>query len=269
MSKKLKIIVLIFLVLAGTLTMTLLSIQRNLIFFPEKLEPSYQYRFKAPFQEVTFMPEPKVHINALWFKKEKPNGVIFYFHGNAGSLSSWGQIGDMLSLYNYDTVIWDYRGYGKSNGELTEDKIFLDSEYIYKELQKKYGEDKILLYGRSIGTGPVSFLASKYNPKAVILETPFYSFTELAKIHLPMIPEFLIQFKFENYQHLKKYPGSIYIIHGTDDEIIPFAQSQKLVEKLTAVKGFTEVPGGHHNDLDTYKEHKAFLDGILLEKTSN
>lgn len=140
----------------------LLSTQRNLIFYPEKLAQNYQYQFNSSFEEVTFTPEHNVKINALWFKKEKPNGVILFFHWNAGSLSSWGHIGDMLSVYNYDVLIWDYRGYGKSTGEVTEENIFADSEFIYKELSKNYGEDRIILYGRSIGSGPVSFLTSKF-----------------------------------------------------------------------------------------------------------
>lgn len=245
------------------MTTALISAQRGLIFYPEVLAQNYQYQFKTPFEEVTYAPGPNVQINALLFKKVKPKGVILYFHGNAGSLSSWGRIGEMLADYNYDLLIWDYRGYGKSSGEVTEDNIFSDSEFIYQELKKYYGEDNIILYGRSIGTGPAAFLSSKFKPKAVILETPFFNLTELAKIHLPMIPSFLLQFKFENFQHLKKYQGAVYIVHGTEDEIIPVEQSEKLSESLTTVKSFTRVPGGHHNDLESFKEHSDFLNMIL------
>lgn len=178
------------------MTSTLLSAQRNLIFHPEKLPPNYQYQFNSTFEELTFNPEHNIKINALWFKKEKPKGVILFFHGNAGSLSSWGHIGDMLSVYHYDVLIFDYRGYGKSTGEVTEENIFSDSEFIYKELLRNYGENRIILYGRSIGTGPASFLASKFKPKALILETPFYNFTELAQNYLPLVPGLLLQFKF-------------------------------------------------------------------------
>lgn len=242
----------------------LLSAQRNLIFYPEKLAQNYQYQFKTSFKELNFIPENDVQINTLWFKKETPKGVIFYFHGNAGSLSSWGHIGDMLSVYNYDVLIWDYRGYGKSTGEVTEENIFSDSEFIYKELSKIYSEDRIILYGRSIGSGPASFLASKFKPKALILETPFYNLIELAKIHLPLVPSFLLQFKFENNLYIKNYQGPIFIIHGTDDEIIPIAQSEKLFKNLTTVKSFIRVEGGHHNDLENQREHREFLDKILL-----
>jgi hypothetical protein len=264
MSKKLKITSLIFLILIGIMTMALLSVQRSLIFYPEKLASNYQYQFRTSFQEVTYVPEPNIQINAILFKKAKPRGVIFYFHGNAGSLSSWGHIGDMLASYNYDVLIWDYRGYGKSSGEVTEENIFGDSEFIYNELKKNYDEDNIILFGRSIGTGPATYLSSKFKPKAVVIETPFYNLTELAKIHLPMIPSFLLQFKFENMEYLKKYKGPVYIVHGTEDVIIPFSQSEKLSENLTTVKDFTKVPGGHHNDLESFKEHGEFLDKILL-----
>lgn len=246
------------------MTSIFLSTQRDLIFYPEKLSADYQYQFKSSFDEVTFTPEANIRINALWFKKEKPNGVILFFHGNAGSLSSWGYIGDRLSIYNYDVLIFDYRGYGKSTGEVTEENLFSDSEFIYKELLKFYGEDRIILYGRSIGSGPASFLGSKFNPKAIILEAPFFNFIELARNHLPIVPGFLLQFKFENYLHLKKFAGPIFIIHGTDDEVVPIEQSEKIAKSLTTVKSYVRVPGGHHSDLDSKREHQEFLNKILI-----
>ena len=257
-------IVIAFFILVGIMTTTIMSVQRGLIFYPEILAKNYQYQFKTPFVEVTYVPEENIQINALLFKKTKPKGVIFYFHGNAGSLSSWGHIGDSLADYNYDLLIWDYRGYGKSTGEVTENNIFSDSEFIYQELKNKYGEENIILYGRSIGCAPAAFLSSKFKPKAVILETPFYNLTELAKVHLPMIPSFLLQFKFENHQYLKKYQGPIYIVHGTDDEIIPLEHSKKLSNNLTTVKDFITIPRGRHNDLETFREHRDFLDKILF-----
>lgn len=241
----------------------LLSMQRDFIFYPEKLPLDYKYQFNSAFEEVTFNPEPNVKINALWFKRVKSKGVVLFFHGNAGSLSSWGQIGDMLSGYHYDLLIFDYRGYGKSTGEVTEENMFSDSEFIYRELLKIYSEDQIILYGRSIGSAPASFLVSKFNPKALILEAPFYNFTELAKKHFPIVPGFALQFKFENNIYLKQYAGPIYIIHGTDDEVVPIEQSEKLVNALTTVKSFIIVPGGHHSDLEGKREHLEFLGRIL------
>lgn len=248
------------------MTSMLLSIQRDLIFYPEKLSPDYQYQFNSIFEEVTFNPEYNVKINALWFRKEKPCGVIIFFHGNAGSLSSWGNIGDMLSIYNYDVLIFDYRGYGKSTGEVTEENMFSDSEFIYKEVLKSYSENRIILYGKSIGSGPASFLVSQFSPKALILEAPFYNFTELARNHLPMVPSFLLQFKFKNNLYLEKYTGPVFIIHGTEDEVVPIEHSEKLFKSLTTVKRFVRVPGGHHNDLETKREYREFLDKILLSE---
>lgn len=241
----------------------LLSMQRDFIFFPEKLSLDFKYQFNSAFEEVTFYPEANIEINALWFKRHKSNGVILFFHGNAGSLSSWGHIGDLLSIYPYDVLIFDYRGYGKSTGEITEQNMFSDSEFIYKELLKTYSEGKIILYGRSIGSAPASFLVSKFNPKALILEAPFYNFIELVKNHFPIVPGFALQFKFENNLYLKKYSGPIYIIHGTDDEVVPLMQSEKLVKSLTTVKSFIRVPGGHHSDLEDTREHLEFLKNIL------
>lgn len=170
----------------------------------------------------------------------------------------------MLSVYHYDVLVFDYRGYSKSTGEVTEENIFSDSEFIYKELLKNYGEDRIILYGRSIGSGPASFLASTLKPKALILEAPFYNFAELAKNYLPLVPSSLLQFKFENNLYLKKYQGPMFIIHGVEDEVVPIEQSEKLFKNLTTVKSFSRVPGGHHNDLENKREHREFLDKIFL-----
>jgi len=98
--------------------------QENLIFFPEILPPDYKYTFSQPFEEAT-VPVEGATINAVLFRSANPKGVILYFHGNAGSLRTWGDVAGDFTSRGYDILIPDYRGFGKSTGSISNEKMLL------------------------------------------------------------------------------------------------------------------------------------------------
>ena len=140
--------------------------QEKLLFLPTVLSQEYEFQFNYPFEELFLEIDENTVINALHFKSENPKGVILYFHGNAGDLSRWGLIGERFVALNYDVFIIDYRTYGKSKGKLSEVGFYKDAQYCYDYLLKHYSEDKITLYGRSLGTGLASYLSSQNSPTA-------------------------------------------------------------------------------------------------------
>ena len=237
--------------------------QEKLIFFPEVVSPTYQYQFDHDFEEVNYQVAEGITINALHFKAEESKGIVFYSHGNAGSLSGWGFVADLFLMNNYDVLIYDYRGYGKSNGSVSEANLYHDAMYIYEQLASEYGEDKIVVYGRSIGSGIATKVASEFNPKQLILESPYYNLPDLAKKIFPFIPSFLLRYKLRNDQMIEAVKCPITIFHGTYDEVIYFGSSLKL-EKHTK-KGDKIVPivAGHHNDLANFEVFHAELKNAL------
>lgn len=237
--------------------------QEKLIFFPEAVSADYQFQFDHDFEEINYNVQKGITINALLFKAKESKGVIFYSHGNAGSLSRWGYVADLFLMNNYDVLIYDYRGYGKSNGSVSEANLYHDAIYIYKQLAKEYGEDKIVVYGRSIGTGIATKVASEFVPKQLILESPYYNLPDLAKKMFPFMPSFMLRYKFRNDQMITLVKCPITIFHGTYDEVIYFGSSLKLEKLIKKEDKIVPIVGGHHNDLAKFEVFHTELANML------
>lgn len=169
--------------------------QENLIFFPQKIEKNYQFNFTQDFEELTFQASDGESLNGLLFKADNTKGLIFYLHGNAGLLRSWGNVASTYTDLNYDIFILDYRGYGKSEGNISSQiQLFEDNQMIYDEIKKKYREEDIIILGYSIGTGLASKLASDNEPKQLILQAPYYSLTDMMSQRFLFIPTFMLKY---------------------------------------------------------------------------
>jgi fermentation-respiration switch protein FrsA (DUF1100 family) len=224
----------------------------------------YVYDFDYPFEEKFYKTPHKGNIHTLKFKAKDAKGLVFYLHGNAGSLRDWGWIYADFVKKDYDVFVIDYRSYGKSTGPINEANIHSDVAFIYKEVKKEYAENTIVVYGRSIGTGMAAKLAASYTPKAIVLESPYYSIKDVAKKMAPIFPlEILLKYKFNSYAYLSDATSPIYIIHGTNDKVIPFLSGEKLYQLHEDKITFYKVEGGQHNDLSNHPEFEALLDEVL------
>ena len=237
--------------------------QNKIIFFPEELMPNYDFQFDHEFEEVDYKAPDGVRINALHFKVNEPKGIVFYSHGNAGSLRTWGLVADLFLRHGYDLLIYDYRGYGKSGGKITEALLYNDAFMIYEALLKSYNEEDIIVYGRSIGTGVASKVALEYNPGHLILESPYYNLPDLAKKIFPFIPAGMIRYKLRNDQRVGEISAPITIFHGTFDEVIYFGSSMKLEKLLREKDQMIPIVGGHHNDLANFDLYHKKIGEIL------
>ena len=117
-------------------------IQEKLIFKPEKLKQDFQFKYDIPFREYFFDIEPGVRINGLHFYRNDPAGLILYFHGNTRSIKGWAKYAKDFYRYNYDVVLVDYRGSGKSTGKRSEKEMLSDMQFIYEKL-KEQAKEKI------------------------------------------------------------------------------------------------------------------------------
>ncbi|MFH1052039.1 MAG: alpha/beta fold hydrolase [bacterium] len=239
--------------------------QERLIFFPEKLEKDFEFDFDSNFTERNFEIKNGVTINALHFKTKNPKGVIYYHHGNAGSLAGWGEVGEYFLQYGYDALIYDFRGFGKSTGIKSESGFYKDAQFIYNVLKKEYEEKDIVLYGRSLGTGIAAYIASKNNPGSLILESPYYNYIELKKVHFSMIPSFVMRYSFPTNEYIIDIKGPVTLIHGTDDDLIHPDNSRKLKEIKPDADMYL-IEGGHHNDLMGFDQYPEIMEKILIKK---
>ena len=156
--KKALLVLIAFYLMIGT---ALYFLQEKILFRPTVLNQTHVFKFSNPFDELFLKSEDNAVINALHFKAEESKGVILYFHGNAGDLSRWGKITEYFVDKNYDVLVMDYRTYGKSTGALSEHALYGDAQLCYDFLKELYAEKDISVYGRSLGTGIATYIASK------------------------------------------------------------------------------------------------------------
>lgn len=261
--------VLIYIVLIYVLLVTIAIIfQEKFLFRNTKIPLDYRYEFKGNFEEMWFEPEANVKINALYFKTDstKRKGLIIYFHGNADDLKRWGKYADDFTKNDYDILIIDYRQFGKSTGELSEKALHSDARYVYEWAKKHFPENQIVIYGRSLGTGIATRLASENNPKMLLLETPYYSLSDVGMSYFPLIPYNLVmKYQLRTDLFIKKVPCQVHLFHGMKDEVIPYKSSLKLVELLNKEpsKILTTIPEGKHKNLGEFQEYHKALDYLL------
>lgn len=243
-------------------------LQERLIFKPEKLPEDFEFKYENQvFEEYNIEVAEGVNLNGVHFKVREPKGIVLYLKGNSRSLKGWGKFAIDFTRHGFDVLMIDYRGFGKSTGIRTEDGIKKDLQYAYDELKKQVDEKYIVLYGRSLGSGFATKLASKNNPRMVILDAPYYSMSHIAKKYLPIMPmSLLLRFPIKTYRWIEYVKCPIKIIHGTSDKLIPFKTSIKL-SKINAERTrlYTIIDGGHNN-LHTFPQYHRFLEEILHSK---
>ena len=262
----LKLTILIIALLAILLAGLLYFFQEKLMFFPQKLKKSYQFNFgNQNFEELMIKTADDKLINALLFKADSSKGVIFYLHGNAGSLESWGTVAQLYTYMNYDVFILDYRGFGKSEGKITGEKqLFDDNQRAYNKLKERYKEEDIIVLGYSIGTALVAKLAAENNPKLMILQAPFYSFAEMLSKQF-CFPTFLLKYKLHTNEYLKLCTCPIIIFHGDKDEIVDYKWSVKLKEEFKDKIELITLHGECHNEITTNEAYQRELYRILMQ----
>lgn len=256
----------IWYIIPGILVLSLVIyfLQDKLIFKPEILKQDFQFRYNIPFKELFFDVEPGVRINGLHFYRENALGLILYFHGNTRSIKGWARYARDFYRYNYDVVLLDYRGFGKSTGKRNEKKMLNDVQFVYEILAKQYNEDHIIVYGRSFGSGFATKIASENKPRYLILDSPYYNFTKVVERFLPILPvRYVIRYHLRTDKWIQLVNCHTYIIHGTKDWLIPIRHSEDLQKlnphKITLIR----IQGGGHNNLPKFDEYHNFIRDIL------
>lgn len=235
-----------------------------MIFFPQKLTKEHAFTFGQEFEEILIPVEENVNLHGLLFKADTPEGLVFYLHGNAGSVDTWGWIAQTYTDLNYDIFVLDYRGYGKSDGSISSEQQFYDDvQTAYDHLKERCPEDRIVIIGYSIGTGPAAWLASGNRPKLLVLQAPYYSLVDLMKRLYPFVPAFLLQYKFETYRYVEKTGAPVVLFHGNLDEIIYHGSSEKLKAHLKPTDSVIILEGQGHNGMNENPAYKKELAGIL------
>ncbi|MDC7993636.1 alpha/beta hydrolase [Altibacter sp. HG106] len=261
-------IVLWTLVIYVIVSILLYYLQDYFFFKPEKLPASYQFIYEnQEVDEYNLTTKDGATINGLHFKTENPKGVVLYLKGNSKSIRGWGKFAVDFTRHQYDVIMVDYRGFGKSTGRRTQENIAADLQYVYNKIRERVSQSYIILYGRSLGSGFATKLASMNHPKMLILDAPYYSLTQVATRYMPFMPlSLIIKFPMPTYKWIKEVGCPIHIIHGTQDGLIPFKSSVKLSKIRPKMTRLWPVVGGGHKNLNTFESYHHILNDIIHYK---
>ena len=243
-------------------------VQEKLIFKPEKLPDDFVFQYdNQEVEEYKLELKDNVIINGLHFKSKDPKGVVFYLKGNSRSIKGWGKFAIDFTNHNWDVIMIDYRGFGKSTGKRTQQTMKDDVLAIYDKIKEKLDEKYIIVYGRSLGTGLATKVASVNNPRMLILACPYYSMSNNIQRFLPFIPLGLVmRYSMPTYKWIKYVKCPIKIIHGTNDRMIPMKSSIRLSKINPSLTRMYPIIGGGHKNLHNFAGYHRALEEILSSK---
>lgn len=255
-------------ILAGLILGILLTfyfLQERIIFSPIKLTKEYIYPFELSFEERYYEVDTDVQLNCLLFKAKESKGLVFYVHGNGDNLRYWGDFAPFFTDLNYDIFMFDFRGFGKSDGRIkNERQLQRDCKHLYQIIIQEYINKPVIIYGFSLGTGIASRLSSKQNPSHLILEAPYYNFIKLINYHKGYLPAtWITKYYFRTNKYLRETTCPINIFHGTEDQKVPFHLGEMLKDTNPNIE-FTKVEGATHSEMQDMKIFQEKMKDILI-----
>ena len=206
--------------------------QRNLLYHPDENNYS-EDKILVDIKKVKIQTLDNIKLLGWYHEKNlKDYKTIIYFHGNAGSLENRIHKLNHFQDMNINFLIIAWRGFSENDGKPSENGLYIDGKSAIDWLIKKGVDEKnLVLYGESLGTGVATHLAQNKIYAGVILETPFTSMVDTAKIFYPYIPvNLLLKDKFENYKKIKNINSPILVMHGEKDQIVPFSMGKRIYQ---------------------------------------
>lgn len=264
-TKRIILIIGIAALLYVTVSVGFYIFQEKFIFQPKRLSPDYSFQFSQPFKEFFIETQDGVKLNAILFTPpSKSNGLILYFHGNAGNLQRWGNYAIDFTQLGYEVLMIDYRGYGKSNGMPNEAAFYIDSKIVLQWCGQNIKFNRLIIYGRSLGSAVATELATTNTPDMLILETPF---DEIKGVIYPPIRPMLGLFTqrnfFSNKNNIPKIHCRKIIFHGTSDWIVPLSSALKLKPLLSEGDKFYVIKDAGHKNLRDFRDYHTALAEVL------
>ncbi|MCY4365136.1 MAG: alpha/beta hydrolase [Chloroflexi bacterium] len=260
-------------------------LERQFIFFPSSQVERTPADVGLPYEDVRFETEDGLFLNG-WFipapvasapgERGSSDVTLLWLHGNGGNT---GHRADDLALMHYllgvNVFIFDYRGYGESQGKPSERGVYRDSRAAlsYMTSREDVNSERIVYFGRSLGAAVATELALQQRPFGMILYSPFTSISDLGRDLYPYSPiRFLAGKRFDSLSRIAQYRGPLLVIHGAADEIIPVDHGRRLYQAANQPKSFHEIPGARHNDgmgeagTETWTVIQEYLDSLPSAK---
>jgi fermentation-respiration switch protein FrsA (DUF1100 family) len=222
--------------------------QSRLVFFPDRNMAGNPGDVGLDFEEVWLQSGGK-RIHGWFVPARAPRGTLLYFHGNAGNISHRLESIKQLHDLQLSVFIFDYRGYGQSEGRASERATYQDSRAAWDYLvgERGIGRDQIVLYGRSLGGAVAIELAEEVDPLALILVSCFTSAVDMGTKVYPLLPIRLVRrIHYNSLKRIGGVPAPKLFIHSIDDEVVPFGMGKRLYNRAPRPRQFLKIRGGHN-----------------------
>ena len=238
-------------------------LQPRFIYFPYREITATPQETGLSYEDVYFEASDGVKLHGWFIPNENPRGVVLFCHGNGGNISNRLESIGIFHRLGLSTFIFDYRGYGRSDGAPTEQRTYLDAEAAWSYLVHERGlsPSQIVFFGRSLGGSIAAWLAKDNRPRAVIVESAFTSVGDIGSQLYPYLPvRMLSRFDYNTLEYLSQVRSPVLIVHSQDDELIPFNHGLRLFEAANEPKEFLEITGTHNEGFRTTGKH--YEDGL-------
>lgn len=251
--------VIVYIIFVGVLFV----FQSRLIYFPERDLTADPSDIGLEFEAVTLAASDGVALSAWFIPSEESRGTVLFCHGNAGNISDRL---DSLLIFNrlgLDVLIFDYRGYGESQGTPDEAGTYRDAEAAWRYLLETRGVDpsRIIVFGRSLGGAVAAWLAERHDPAMLILESSFVSLADIGGRVYPFLPIGLIlRHRYETAAYLAGVSSPVLVVHSFDDETMPYDQGLRLFQAALDPKRLLEISGSHNQGFVT--SDAVYRDGL-------
>ena len=227
------------------------SIDELLLFFPSKYPAGNWTPEDLRFDDVWFSAEDKTRLHGWYCPCDNPRATILIAHGNAGHVASrapWLKY--LQSRARVATLMFDYRGYGRSEGIPTVEGALLDAKAARAKLRElaRIEDSAMVLMGESLGGAIVVRLAAESAPRGLVLQSTFSSLKDVADVHYPKLSWLVPPAKLDSVTQIARYHGPLVQSHGTADRTIPFSSGEKLFRAANEPKTFVKIPGADHNN---------------------
>ena len=252
-------------------------LQDKVLFHPVAVDRQVKYDFGQPYTEVNIPYNKETNLNLIEFRvtgndslnaagppDTSARGVVLYFHGNRENVSRYARYAVDFTHKGYEVWMLDYPGFGKSTGKFKEEDLYKYALVMYKLARSRWRPDQIVLYGKSLGTGVATQLASVRDCRRLILECPYFSMTSLVRHYLPVWPVgSMLHYRFPTNEYLPAVTAPITVFHGTSDGVVPYNNASRLKPLLKPGDEFVTIEGGGHNDLHDHSEFVKRLGEII------
>ena len=242
--------------------------QHKYIFLPTRLADNTRFQFDGNFEEISLsLNNAEDKLSGIYFKAADTSSfLVLYFHGNADNLQRWGNFAKDFTRLGFDFFAIDYPGYGKSPGTPSEEGIYESALAAWEWAEERYPPEKIIIYGRSMGSAPASYIASKKRARQLFLETPFFSMEQLLEEHAPIVFRLASpKYRFPVHQFIAESELPVFIFQGTNDRLVPLSNAEKLKPLLKSGDEFIIIEGGKHKNLNTFEAYHKNLERLLTQ----